>query len=91
MCRVCRIAEQLSQDFYLRILHKGAGQLWGFCRRWVSEEAAKLLVQGGYKIVASSANDFAKTVNDLFEKLRWSRNKQAKLCRLYIIQKARSL
>ena len=35
LCHVKRIAQALSRDFMIRIVIKGAGQLWGFCNRRV--------------------------------------------------------
>jgi|Transcript_15964 hypothetical protein len=70
------------------MVDKGAGQMWGFCKQWVWDQVAAFLTEGGHKKVPGSAKDFVATVSALVEKLCCSRNKQAKLCRLYIIGKA---
>ena len=89
--RFRHIVEQPSQSFYVRIVDKGAGQLLGFCRLWVWDQTASFLTQGGYQNVPGSTKDSVTTVSRLVQELGWSQNKQARLCRLYIIGKAKSL
>ena len=80
-----------SADFYTGIVDKGAGVLWGFCKHWVWHQVAEFLTKGGYQAVQGSAHDFMLKVAQLVEELGWARSKRAKLCRLYIIGKAKSL
>ena len=75
----------------VRIVDKGAGQLWGFCNRWILESIEQFLVEGGYLTESRSPTQYMREVSDMVQQLGWPVNKRAKLCRLYIIAKAKSL
>ena len=42
--RVQMLARDLSQVAVVRIVDKGPGQMWGFCRQWASDELQNFLV-----------------------------------------------
>ena len=63
----------------------------GFCNRWIWECTEQFLIDGGYLIDSRSPTQYMRDVSDIVEKLGWSVSKRAKLCRLYIIAKAKSL
>ena len=62
----------MSADFYVRIVDKGAGVLWGFCKQWVWLQVAKFLTKGGYQQVPGTANDFVVQGGKLTEELGWA-------------------
>ena len=89
--RVQQASQTPSADFYVRIVDKVTGVLWGLCRHWVWQQVEEFLTKGGYQPVQGSANDFMLNVAYLVEELGWARSKRGKLCRVYIIGKAKSL
>ena len=88
--RVQQASRKLSADFYVRIVDKGVGVLRGFCKHWIRLQVAKFLTKGGYQQVSATTSDFMMQVGKLATDLGWA-SKRAKLCRLYIIGKAKSL
>ena len=48
LTRVKGIAKELSEVFMVRVVDKGAGQLWGFCNQWVWDCTEQLLIHRGY-------------------------------------------
>ena len=88
--RVQQASKKLSVDFYVRIVDKGAGVLWGFCKHGVWLQVAEFLTKGGYQRVPRTASDFVMQVGKLAAELGWARSERAKLC-LYITGKAQSL
>ena len=63
----------------------------GFCKQWVWQQVADFLTRWGYQPIPGTAHDLVFRVGKLVEELGWARSKQAKLCGLYIIGKAKSL
>ena len=77
--------------FMVRVVDKGAGQLWGFCNRWMWDCTEQFLLEGGYLKDTRSPTQYMREVSDMVQQLGWPVTKRAKLCRLYIIAKAKIL
>ena len=41
-------ASELCEHFYIRIVDKGAGEMWGFCRQWMWDAVEEFLKKEKY-------------------------------------------
>ena len=61
-CRVRAIVSDLSYVAVVRIVDRGPGQLWGFCRQWAWDELQNFLLQQGY---TQESRDMPTVLSDL--------------------------
>ena len=88
--RVQMLARDLSQVAVVRIVDKGPGQMWGFCRQWAWDELQNFLVQQGY---TRESRDMPEVLRDLHTAIsanNWALGTKGKLALLYLIGKAKS-
>ena len=81
----------LSCILYVRIVDRGPGELWGFCRTRAWDVVHNFLTKEGYKPVKETAVECHKLMSSIAENKGWPVNTGAELCRLYLIGKAKRL
>ena len=73
------LAKHLGECRYIRIVDKGAGELWGFCAAWVWDQ------------VRSTPQSWERLISQAVTRMHLQRNQQGHLCVLYLLSKAKSL
>jgi hypothetical protein len=81
----------LSQSLYIRIVDKGVGQVWGFCKWWVWGVLESFVRAEGYVTSSASPSDVKSKILKLVEQNGWDGNPQGMLCTMYLLGKAKSL
>ena len=84
-------ASDLSGVLCVRIVDKGAGEVWGFCATWVWDIVHEFLQKEGYTAIGLCAADVTTLMQDVVTSKGWPTNPKTQLCRLYLIDKAKSL
>ena len=87
---VQQVARDLSQHAVVRVVDKGPGLLWGFCRAWAWDALQPFLSNQEYSRENTSHQDILHTLLDSASACRWPVNKQARLALLYLIGRAKS-
>ena len=88
---VCAQVKQLTSYLYIRIVDKGAGQIWGFCKWWVWRVLESFVRSEGYVPSSASTADTKAKILALVESHGWDNSPQGRLCILYLLGKAKSL
>ena len=83
--------EELSEHMYVRIVDKGAGVLWAFCKHWLWKQTEQFLVKEHYSSCAETPDRVREATAALIFERGWNANPRARMCVLYIIGKAKSL
>ena len=81
----------ISCMLYVRIVDKGLGELWGFCKAWACDFVHDFLNKEGYKPVRDTLAECHNLMSSIAENQGSSVNSKAELCRLYLLGKAKSL
>ena len=89
-CRVQQLAKQVSQHAVVRIVDKGPGLLWGFCRAWAWDALQEFMVKQGYTRESDAHLDILKCFQSQASVKKWPVNAKARLALLYLIGKAKS-
>ena len=84
------LAKHLAQFQYIRIVDKGAGELWGFCGAWVWDQVHDFMLAENFQRSGSSPKDWEKHISGVVEKMSLQRNRLGRLCVLYLLSKAKS-
>ena len=63
-----KFAMQLSEVAYVRIVDKGPGLLWGFCKRFIWDSLVEFMIAEGYMRDSCSAKQYTKKMRDLVGK-----------------------
>ena len=89
--KVRSTVEELSEHMYVRIVDKGAGVLWAFCKHWLWKQTEQFLVKEQYSTCAETPDAVRQATAALICERGWNANPRARMCVLYIIGKAKSL
>jgi len=89
-CRVQQLAKQVSQHAVVRIVDKGPGLLWGFCRAWAWDALQEFMVKQGYTRESDAHLNILKCLQSQASVKKWPVNAKARLALLYLIGKAKS-
>ena len=81
----------MSQDFVVRIVDKGAGQLWDFCRQWAWDATGRFLEEGGYESVQQEVSSYMAEAVSNAKTLGCPVNPKAKITHMYLIGKVKSV
>ena len=84
------IARKVSQHAAVRVVDKGPGPLWGFCRAWAWDALQEFLSQQGHTWEADTARVILQSPPTGALRHRCPVNNKARLALLYIIGKAKS-
>ena len=80
----------LASFQYIRIVDKGSGELWGFCSAWVWEKVTEFMINENFDHTGWTQDEWAHAIGDAISDMELERNKQGKLCILYVLAKAKS-
>ena len=83
-------ADHLCSSLYIRIVDKGVGMLWGFCRHWAWQRTHEFMVEEGYRAYSRPPHKVIDTLKKEIHKQGWEINTKGKLGSLYLIGKAKS-
>ena len=84
------IAADLSEVAVVRVVDKGPGQLWGFCKYWAWQRLKSFLQAQGY---SRQTRDMLEVVQDPRAQILnsgWPLNQQSAMALMYLIGKAKS-
>ena len=84
-------AAVISHDFVVRVVDKGAGQLWGFCKRWVWDSAVQFLADEGYTRTYSTVGQYTHTASSEVTKRACAQSPRLKITRMYLTGNAKGL
>ena len=65
--------------------------MWGFFAAWVWDTVREFLIKECYEETALTPGDILITLRGVVAQNGWWENKNTKMCRLYLIGKAKSL
>ena len=85
------VVQELSGVMYVKLVDKGLGELWGFCRAWVWDTGRHFLETEGYSETAHTDAQVTELMKDVVSGKEWPANSRAQICRLYLTGKAKSL
>ena len=85
------VVSDVACMLYVRIVDKGPGKLWGFCKAWAWDVVREFLNKEGYKPVQDTSAECHRLMSSIAANQGWSVNSKAELCRLYLLGKAKSL
>ena len=88
--RVRQIASALAPHAVIRVVDKGPGIMWGFCRVWAWDELQSFMHQQGYHKETASPDSIFQAIQSLAKNHAWPLNNKARLAVLYLIGKAKS-
>ena len=88
---VVQLADQVTKHFYVRIVDKGVGVMWGFCRHWVWGVLQKFLADEGYTPAPGDPSSTVSAIRSDIMRRGWEMNEAGQLAILYLIGKAKSL
>ena len=87
---VSDFTERVPKHFYVRIVDKGVGAMWGFCRRWVCGALKRFLADEGHTPAPGKPASAASSIRAHIMHSWWELNKAGQLATLYLIGKAKS-
>ena len=88
---VRRKVETIADHLVVRIVDKGTGELWGFCRHWLWKTTEEFLRKENYIPSDATPEQVTSEIAKLVSSKGWNTNSKARMCALYIIGKAKSL
>ena len=88
---VCRTVHTISKHRYVRIVDKGVGELWAFCKNWLWRQTEQILRAAKYISEDATPEEIVAEAVKLIKEHGWNANPRARFCVLYIIGKAKSL
>ena len=83
-------AQRISDSHYNRIVDKGVGVMWGFCKHWLWGVVESFLKSEGYVSAPEGQHDVVKRIHNIIDKNGWDRDPAGRLAYLYLIGKAKS-
>ena len=84
-------ASDISASHYVRIVDKGVGVLWGFCKHWMWTVLHKFLVQEGYTACHDTPAQVTARIKSIIDSNNWESDPVGRIASLYLIGKAKSL
>ena len=91
LTHVQRIVDESSVSFYVRIVDKGPGVMWGFCKAWVWDTVCDFSLTEGYQETSATDAEVQAFMKAIGLGNDWPSNNRAQVCRMYLIGKAKSL
>ena len=76
---------------YVRIVDKGPGEILSFCKAWVWEAITEIVKTEVYCETKETEKEATHLMAAVVAEMEWARNEPAKICRLYLIGKAKRL
>ena len=86
-----KLSAFLSKYQYIRIVDKGAGELWGFCSAWVRDKVTEFMITEKFPDTQWSQEQWDTNVATTIQEMQLQRNQQGKLCVMHVLAKAKSL
>ena len=74
---VQRLASNLSDIIYVRIVDKGVGEIWGFCTAWVWDTVRQFLQTEGYDENSPTPNGVTSLLMQIASNKKWQSNEKA--------------
>ena len=84
-------AQRISDSHYVRIVVKGVGVMWGFCKHWMWGVVESFLASEGYVSTPEGQHDVLKRIHNIIDKNGTDRDPAGRLAYLYLVGKAKSL
>ena len=84
-------ATAICASHYVRIVDKGVGVMWGFCRQWMWDILEEFLIQEGYTRCNQSQQDITAQIRKIIQSNGWDNDQAGRIASLYLIGKAKSL
>ena len=81
----------VSESHYVRIVDKGIGVMWAFCKHWVWSVLDEFLTAEGYVSSSLSVPQALAYIRSEIKKLRWSADSSRQLPLSYLLGKYKSL
>ena len=91
LTQVRKFAKSVCQSHYVRIVDKGVGVLWAFCRHWVWGIIQQFLKSEGYTPSPKTLPQAMAFVSAELDARGWDRNTAGQLPLLYLLGKFKSL
>ena len=84
-------AERLTSVVYVRIVDKGPGLLWGFCKKFVWDALLEFMTAKGYVRDSCSVKEYTTKIREMVQSKQWSLNQNGEIALLYLLSEAKSL
>ena len=84
-------ATAICASHYVRIVDKGVGVMWGFCRQWMWDILEEFLIQEGYTKCNQSQQDITAQIQKIIQSNGWDNDQAGRIASVYLIGKAKSL
>ena len=91
LTQVRKFAKSVYESHYVRIVDKGVGVLWAFCRHWVWGVIQQFLKSEGYTPSPKTLPQAMAFVSAELDARGWDRNTAGQLPLLYLLGKFKSL
>ena len=88
---VRRTVDTVTKHLYVRVVDKGAGELWGFCKHWLWNQTEQFLRTEKYITSDATPEENMAETAELIKEWGWNANPRARFCVLCIIGTAKSL
>ena len=84
-------AQRISDSHYVRIVDKGVGVMWGFCKHWMWGVVESFLTSAGYVSMPEGQTNVMQRIHNIIDKNGRDKDLAGRLAYLYVIGKAKSL
>jgi hypothetical protein len=91
LASVSKQAETICSSLYARIVDRGVGHMWGFCKSWAWDQLEAFLKDEGYTATPDTPNAISQSLKQRIGNQRWYVNPQGRLGCLYLLGKSKSL
>ena len=91
LTQLSRLSRFLSRSQYVRIVDKGAGEMWGFCSAWLWDQVEEFMRKEKFTHADCTMDQWNNRIAKVVRDMSLQRNPKGRLCILYVLAKAKSL
>ena len=85
------LSKFLARSQYIRIVDKGAGEMWGFCLAWLWDKVEEFMINEKFVPAGCRQEQWDRRISKAVKDMHLQRNPKGRLCILYVPAEARSL
>ena len=83
------LSKFLEKLQYIRVMDKGAGEMWGFCSAWLWDRVQEFMRNETF--VPAGSTQAQRKISKAVRDMNLQRNPKGRFCILYVLAKAKSL
>ena len=91
LAQLGRLSKFLSRSQHVRIVDKGAGEMWGFCAAWLWDQVEEFMRKENFTPAGCTVDQWNTKIARVVKDMNLQRNPKGRLCILYVLAKAKSL